>query len=134
MRKILPITLTLLMVLLAGTAMADRNPRVERRLDARGDRIEHRFEHKAVQAAAHGKYRQAKHFRNQGAKINRHLDRKGDRRHSRYDHRDNYRHQHRVIRTTPVVVYPAPYHRHRDNFVSVRIQQPGFLFGWSSLH
>ena len=71
MKKIIPITLTLLFVCFASTSLADKGSdrskkdgysskgaRIERHLDTKGDRIEQRFDRKADHAAARGKYRQ----------------------------------------------------------------------------
>lgn len=133
MHRIFPIALSLLMVLFAGTAMADKGGRFEGRLDARGDRIEHRSNHKAVHAVKQVKYKQVHHYRVRGEQINRHFDHKGKRIHSRYGHRDANRRLHRhSVSSVPVVVYPVSNYRHHNNVVSVVIQQPGFTFGWSA--
>lgn len=145
MKKIIPITLSLLLMFFASTALAERGSnnsqhngytskgkRVERHLDARGDQIERHFDRKASRAADRGNYRQALRFQNKGNKINRHLDRKGKQRHARIDQRRHInwnRHQHH--KSHAHVVIPVQGNRHHDNFFNLVIQQPGFLFGWS---
>jgi len=142
MKKIIPITLTLLFVCFASTALADKGnsrsshngdsskgDRVERHLDVKGDRIEQKFDRKADRAADQGNYRKAYHFQKKGDQINRHLDRKGERINNRYEHRNNDRHEHHH-RAYPKVSYPAHDHRHLDNYVSMVIKQPGLWFGW----
>lgn len=143
MRRIIPITLTFLLILLTSAAMADRGyersdqryytslgDRVERHLDNQGDRIERRFEQKAERAADQGKYRKASHFQKKGQQINRHMDRKGKQIHARLDRREHYRQDnHRHNRPAPHVVYPTRSHSY-DNSFNLMIHQPGFLFGW----
>ena len=145
MKNLLTIATMLLLVMYASTALAERGnrqgahgkyiskgERVERHLDRKGDRIEHRFLHKAHRAEAKGKYRQADRFRAKGAKINRHLDRMGHRIHARHDRHDRYRHH-----------YDRHYrhygkhrgaHRHYQPYKSrfdVMINQPGLWLGGS---
>lgn len=152
MKKIIPITLTLLFVCFTATALAEKGnsrgshdgysskgDRIERHLDRKGDRIEQKFDRKADRAAERGNYRQAYHFQKKGDQINRHLDRKGERIHDRFEHRDNdrhegrdsYRHEHsHHYPARPRVSYPAYGHRHNDSYVSMTIVQPGLWFGW----
>lgn len=147
MKKIIPITLTLLFVCFTATALADKGnsrgshdgysskgDRIERHLDRKGDRIEQRFDRKADRAAERGNYRQAYHFQKKGDQINRHLDRKGERIHTRYEHCDNKRHEHHHKRSYQQVYYPVHGHSHGSNYVSMVIQQPGLWFGWGMQH
>jgi len=147
MKKVIPITLTFLLILFTSAAMAERGDdrggqrydtsqgaRIERHLDNRGDRIERRFEHKAERAAEQGKYRKASHFQKKGKQINRHMDRKGERIHARFDRREHYRHERpRHNRPSQRVVYPTRAYSH-NSYVNLRIQQPGLLFGWGWYH
>ncbi|MGK2944771.1 MAG: hypothetical protein ACSLFC_08540 [Desulfuromonadales bacterium] len=144
MKKIIPTTLTILLLLFANSAMAERGSergnrdgyasqgkRIEQRLNTRGDRIEQHFDRKADRAHEKGKYRQARHFENKGKQINRHLDRKGQQIHKRFEHRGDYRRDnHLRYRSYPRVAYPVKSYRHPNTHVSVLIQQPGLLFGW----
>jgi len=141
MKKIIPITLTLLFVCFASTALADKGSnrskndgysskgaRIERHLDAKGDRIEQRFDRKADRAANQGKYRQAYHFQKKGDRINRHMDRKGKQIHRHFEHREkhhdkNHHHRH------PRVNYPVHGQSHNGEYFSMVIQQPGLMFG-----
>ena len=148
MKSIIPLALTIPLLLFANHAMADRGygrsnhdphlsqaQRAELRLDTKGDRIERRFAARAAHAAAHGKYRQARHFRNQGEQINRHLDRKGQRIQARLEQRGECRQErHHHNQSFPRVAYPVPGQRHHDNYVSVMIQQPGLWLGWGMHH
>ena len=142
MKKIIPITLTLLFVCFVSTALADKvrdrskkdgyaskGARIERHLDTKGDRIEQRFDRKADHAAARGKYRQAYHFQKKGDQINRHLDHKGKRIHRSFEHRENYRDKHYHHHRYPHVSYPVHGAHHDIEHFSLVIQQPGFMFG-----
>lgn len=150
MQKIIPITLTLLLMFFATTASADRGrdrsnhddystqgKRIDRHLDRVGNRIEHRFEriehrseHKAHRAEAKGKYRQSEHFRARGKQLNRHLDRKSNGPHRRYNqHRHQNSCDHRVAYRSPRVTYRS-HDLYNDRFAVV-ISQPGLWFGGS---
>jgi len=142
MKKIIPITLTLLFVFFASTALADKDgnrskkdgyaskgARIERHLDTKGDRIEQRFDRKADHAAAQGKYRQAYRFQKKGDQINRQLDRKGERIHRHFEHRENYRNERYRHHGYPHVSYPVHGQHHDVEHFSMVIQQPGFMFG-----
>jgi hypothetical protein len=142
MKKIIPITLALLFVCFASTAMADKGgnrstkdgytskgARIERHLDAKGDRIEQRFDRRADRAAEQGKYRQAYRFQKKGDQINRHLDRKGARIHRHFEHHNNYRDKHPRHHGYPHVNYPVHDQRHNGEYFSMVIQEPGLLFG-----
>ncbi len=147
MKNFLTITLTLLLVLFATTALADRRyghgdhdgyhttqgERIDRHLDRKGDMIERRFDHKADRAEANGKYRKADRLRTKGERINRHLDRKGDRIHARHDtqQRHHVRAQ-RYVQVQPRVAYRD--YDHRDNYFNLMIHQPGLLLGWGWRH
>ena len=144
MKKIIPTTLAILLLLSANNAMADRGSersnrdgyasqgkRVEQHLNTRGDRIDRHFDRKAGHAYARGNDRQARHFENKGKQINRHLDRKGKQIHRRFEHRGDYRRDNHRYRSYPRVAYPMKNYRHPNNHVSVLIQQPGLLFGWN---
>lgn len=122
MKKIIPVTLTLLLMLFAGTALADQGYGRGNQggYSSKGDRIEHQYDRKANHAADRGNYRQARHFQNKGERMHARID---HRRAYRYDYRHDYR------RYAPVVV-PVYDHRHNDNYFSVMIQQPGLLLGW----
>ena len=144
MKTIIPAILTILLLLAANSAMADRGynrgghsgyssqgERIEQHLGAKGDRIEHHFDRKAERAYEQGKYRQARHFQHKGDQINRHLGRKGERIHDRFEHRGDYRQEiHHYYQPYPRVGYPAYGQRLHDSYVSVRIQQPGLWLGW----
>jgi hypothetical protein len=143
MRKLIPITLALLLTCLTTTVMADQSSsrrshegyssqgkRIERHLDAKGDRIERRFDQKAVRAAQQGKYRQAYHFERKGRQINRHLDRKGASFHDRIDHRGAYHQDGRHHPRYPRVIYPVYGHVRHDDYARLVIQQPGLWFSW----
>ena len=133
MKKIIPATLTILLLIFANSAMADRGSdrgnrdgyvskgkRVEKHLKARGDRIDRHFDRKAVRAYEKGKYRHDGHFQ-----------KKGKHNHKRFEHRGDYRrHNHLRGRSYPQVAYPVKSYRHPNTHVSVFIQQPGFLLGW----
>lgn len=141
MQKIITIIVALIFTGLATSAMADpgtarrthdgysvQGKRIERHLDAKGDRIQQQFHRKAVRAADRGRYQQAWHFEKKGRQINRHLDRRGDRMHQRFNHRGGY-HGHRG----PHYPYPpagghGPRYEYRGDRVGLIIQQPGFLF------
>lgn len=143
MRKLIPITLALLLTCLTTTVMADQSSsrrsqegyssqgkRIERHLDAKGDRIEKRFDQKAARAAQQGKYRQASQFERKGRQINRHLDRKGERIHDRLNHHGAYRQDVRHHSHYQRVGYPVYGHVHRDDYARLVIQQPGLWFSW----
>ncbi len=144
MKKIIPTTLTILLLFFANSAMAERGSdrgrhdgyasqgkRIEQRLNARGDRIERHFDRKADRAYARGNDRQARHFEKKGKQINRHLDRKGERIHSRFERHGDYRHKrlHRY-QSNPKAAYRVRDYRQHNNHVSVLIQQPGLWLGW----
>jgi len=143
MKRIIPITLTLLLAFFATTALAERGHgrgnqdyystqgvRIDRHLDREGNRIEHRFEHKAYRAEAKGKYRQAEHFRVKGKQINRHLDHKGKGIRTRYiQHKHQNSCNHRVAYLKPRVTYRS--HIPYNNRFGVVINQPGLWFGGS---
>ena len=143
MKKIIPIMLTLLMVFFVSTSVADRGygrddgrnyisqgERIERHLDTQGDRIQQRFVHKAERAMDQGKYSKARHFQKKGKQINRQLDHKGNQIHARFDrHRHNKHIKQRHHNKSTYLMYPAQDYRH-DNYLSLMIRQPGFLFGW----
>ncbi len=80
-------------LLLAGlasfgsAAAADHGDRVERRLDHRGDKIEARYDRRAMIAAAHGRYALAAQLDRRGDRIDRRLDRAGERYDRRWDRR-----------------------------------------------
>jgi hypothetical protein len=143
MQKIIPIILALMFVGFATSAMADqarssrsqdgyatRGQRIEKRLDVKGDRIQQTFHKKAVRAADHGRYPQARHFEQKGRQINRHLDRKGARIHQRFDHRYDYRHEYRPHHPYRPATHHMPRRDRHFGQVSLVIQQPGFLFAW----
>ena len=144
MKTIIPATLTVLLLLGANNAMADRSysrsghngytsqgERIEQHLDAKGNCIERHFDRKADRAYGQGKYRQARHFQKKGDQINRHLDRKSERIHDRFEHRGDYRQEnHHRYQPYPRVVYPVSRQRLHDSYVSVMIQQPGLWLGW----
>lgn len=144
MKKIIPTTLAILLLLSANSAMADRGSergnrdgyasqgkRVEQHLNTRGDRIERHFDRKAVRALEKGKYRQASHFQKKGKQINHHMDRKGKQHHKRFEHRGDFRRDnHLRYRSYPRVAYPVKSYRHPNTHVSVLIQQPGLFLGW----
>ncbi len=144
MKTIIPIALALCLALFATNAMAERGhrnsnqhyyssqgERIERHLDNRGDRIERHFEHKAHRAAERGNYRKAAHFQKKGKQINRQMSRKGEQIHTRLNrraHNDQREYQpERYARSS------ARRYNH-NNFISVMIQQPGFLLGWGWHH
>ena len=145
MKNLLTIATMLMLVFTATTALAERGnrqgnhgryvskgERIDKHLDRKGDRIEHRFEHKAYRAKAKGHYKQAAHFRAKGAKINRHLDRKGDRIHARHDRHDRYKHRHTKNHRHHVkkrIVY-RDYKPYKNRF-GVVISQPGLWLGGS---
>jgi hypothetical protein len=142
MKKIIPITLTLLFIFLASTALADKGgnrskndgyaskgDRIERHLDAKGDRIEQKFDRKADRAAERGNYRQAYRFQKKGDQINRHLDRKGQRIHRHFDRREKYNERNHHHHGYPHVNYPVHNDHHDVDHFSMVIQQPGFMFG-----
>ncbi|MEJ2471320.1 MAG: hypothetical protein P8Y91_05755 [Desulfuromonadales bacterium] len=139
MKKLLIFGFTLAFIASATLAFAERGhgrndrgyttkgAKIERHLDRKGDRIEHRFQQKARRADVRGHYRKADQFRAKGARINRHLDRKGDRMRAYYDRRHRpVNHRHRDHR--PRVIYRG--HHDPSSAFSVMISQPGFLFGW----
>lgn len=131
MKKLLIIALTLSMTLFAATAFAERGHGGNGYYASKGDRIEHRFEHKADRAERHGNYAKADRLRHQGEHINRHLDRKWDRiraYHDRNDHRYCNVRDHRHYYPPPRVVY-RDYHPH-DTYFSLVINQPGLWLGW----
>lgn len=144
MKKIIPTTMTILLLIFANNAMADRGSergnregyasqgkRVEQHLNTRGDRIDRHFDHKAVRAHEKGKYLQASHFQKKGKQINHHMDRKDKQNHKRFEHRGDYRRDnHLRYRSYPGVAYPVKSYRHPNTHVSVLIQQPGLLLGW----
>lgn len=106
--------------------------RVERHLDHKGDKIQHRFERKALRAEAKGKHLKADRMRAKGERINRHLDRKGDRLHDYYDrrhrhrHSETYRHSHYIVK--PRVVYRN--HDLYDTYLGLVFNQPGLSISW----
>ncbi len=63
----------------------DRGERIERRLDWRGDVIEHRYDHAARRAARHGHYGAAVRLDRRGDRIDARLDARGQRLDRRYD-------------------------------------------------
>ncbi len=85
------LTLPLLLVAglqVAGTASAhDRGERIERRWDARGDRIDARFDRAAARQAALGHTRRALRLDRKGDWIDARFDRVGARREARFDRR-----------------------------------------------
>ena len=147
MKKLIPITLTLLLVFFASTALAERGhnrhdndgynskgDRIERHMDKKGDRIERRFDRRADHAADQGKYRKARHLSKKGDRIDRHFDRRGERMHAKFDqrrhnHRTRHQHQERYVQVV------SPRYAHHDihaNLFSLMIRQPGFVLGWNS--
>jgi len=143
MKKIIPITLTLLLAFFATTALAERGhgrgnqdyystqgDRIDRHLDRLGNRIESRFEHKAGRAEAKGQYRQAQNFRAKGKQINRHLHHKGNWIRTRYSqYRPHNSCDHRVAYVQPRFTYRS--HTPDNNRFGVVINQPGLWFGGS---
>ena len=145
MKNLLTIATMLMLIFSATTALAERGnrqgehgryvskgERIDKHLDRKGDRIEHRFEHKAYRAEAKGHYKQAAHFRAKGAQINHHLDRKGDRIHACYDRHDRNRHHYAHNHRHPYkqrIAY-RDYKPYRSSY-GVVISQPGLWFGGS---
>ena len=137
MRHLLTITLMLLLVLLSTSALAERSHGY-----GQGDQgvyashralIGQRFEYKADRAAAHGHYRQAKHFRTKGEQLNRHLDRRDKRFQARFEQRcDIQRQRHHLVRPHLRYENAMGKHRSHNNFVGVVIRQPGLWFGWNT--
>jgi hypothetical protein len=152
MKNLLTISLTILMLLIATSAMAERGynrgdhghysskgDRIDRHLDRKGDRIQHRFEHKADRANARGRHYKADRMRYKGERINRHLDRKGDRIHDRHDRRHAYKHNRHWKCDSKHRHHDRHDHRHRvvyrnynpyDTYFGVVINQPGLRLGW----
>lgn len=159
MKKILPITMTLLLVFFASTALAERGhdrndrdgyssrgERVERHLDKKGDRIERRFDRKADYAASQGKYRKAYKFSKKGDRINRRLDHKGERMNAKFDqrrydyrnhrqdqrrnhHQDQRRNYQRNVGYVQVVSPLQVLHDINSSLFNLTIRQPGLVLG-----
>jgi hypothetical protein len=95
--RVAPATLFLLLcagLFLGSAAQAhalgphgDRGDRIERRWDARGDRIDARLDDASAWHAAHGHPRHAMRLDRRGDRIDRRFDRIGARREARFDRR-----------------------------------------------
>ncbi len=68
----------------------------EKRLDARGERIEKRMDRRADRARANGHEKRAEHLEKKGKRIHKRLDRRGERIEERREHRVEERHEHRA--------------------------------------
>lgn len=145
MKKLIPIKLAFLLLLFASTAIADRGyknndyrqkalqgERIEKHLATQGGSIEHHFFDKEFRAAHQGKSYKASHLQKRGHQINRKMKHKGVRIHAQHDRRGYHPSHYRHYKAYKDVYYPP--RRYRDNFVSVIMRQPGFLFAWGWDH